>query len=79
VNYRLQYRPAATDDLQKMSKDVAERVITKIEAMQNDLAGNVKRLRQFFPKYRLRATGASYSRSRRLHRDLACAPSQRSV
>jgi len=37
-----------------MSPDVARRVVRKIEGLQNNLAGDVKRLVDFHPPYRLR-------------------------
>lgn len=33
---------------------MAERVVEKVEALRNDLAGDVKRLTNFRPEYRLR-------------------------
>jgi mRNA interferase RelE/StbE len=54
MGYALQYRPAALKDLKSMSKDAAARILDKIEMMRDDLAGDVKRLRHFTPKYRLR-------------------------
>ncbi len=54
MTYRLRYRPAALRDLEALSSDVAERIVSKIETMRADLAGDVKRLRHFTPRYRLR-------------------------
>jgi mRNA interferase RelE/StbE len=54
VRYEIQYLPEATAALEKMSPDVARRIVGKIGGLQNDLAGNVKRLRKYFPNYRLR-------------------------
>jgi mRNA interferase RelE/StbE len=41
-------------DLQKIPVNDRERIINKIEAMQDDLQGDVKRLTNFTPEYRLR-------------------------
>ena len=37
-----------------MSPDVARRIRSKIDRLSNDLAGDVKRLTNFSPEYRLR-------------------------
>jgi mRNA interferase RelE/StbE len=54
MRYRLQYRPAALKDLKSISKRMATRILDKVEIMRDDLTGDVKRLRHFTPKYRLR-------------------------
>ncbi len=54
MRYDLQYRPTALKDLESMSKEVAGRILEKVEAMRDNLTGNVKRLRHFTPEYRLR-------------------------
>jgi mRNA interferase RelE/StbE len=54
MRYEVEFRPAARRDLTSLSPDVARRIVKKIEAMRNDLAGDVKRLVQHQPEYRLR-------------------------
>jgi mRNA interferase RelE/StbE len=54
MRYNLSYKPEAQRDLAKLSPDVARRVIRKLEAMCNDLAGDVKRLVDYKPGWRLR-------------------------
>jgi mRNA interferase RelE/StbE len=54
MRYRLDYRRDAQAALKAMSKDVAQRVIRKIKRMCDDLAGDVKRLTEMSPAYRLR-------------------------
>jgi len=54
MRYNVRILPTAERDLDRMSPEVAHRVLRKIEAMQNDLAGDVKRLVDFVPPYRLR-------------------------
>ena len=44
----------AGKDLKSLPKSVQRRVIAKIEALRNNLAGDVKRLTNFAPEYRLR-------------------------
>jgi mRNA interferase RelE/StbE len=55
VRYNVTILPTAARDLNGMSPDVARRVLRKIKDMQNDLTGDVKRLVDFNPSYRLRA------------------------
>jgi mRNA interferase RelE/StbE len=52
--YRLEFRSNALKDLSKLSPDIARRVVEKIELLRNDLSGDVKQLKNFVPKYRLR-------------------------
>ena len=52
--YRLRYAQSVARQLEKMSPDVARRVQSKINRLTNDLAGDVKRLTNYSPEYRLR-------------------------
>ena len=52
--YDLEIRPSALRDLRKLSKDVARRVLAKIESLRDDLRGDVKRLKGTDPGYRRR-------------------------
>jgi len=52
--YHLILTERARASLKSMSPDVARRIVRKIERMRNDLAGDVKRLTNFEPAYRLR-------------------------
>jgi mRNA interferase RelE/StbE len=54
VQYQIKFKPKAIKDLQKIPVNDRERIINKIEAMQDDLQGDVKRLTNFTPEYRLR-------------------------
>nr|WP_174763943.1 MULTISPECIES: type II toxin-antitoxin system RelE/ParE family toxin [unclassified Anabaena] len=54
VQYQIEFKPKAIKDLQKIPVNERERIINKIEAMQDDLQGDVKRLTNFTPEYRLR-------------------------
>ena len=53
-NYRIRYADAVVRELAKMSPDVRRRVRAKIERLSHGLAGDVKRLTNFSPEYRLR-------------------------
>jgi mRNA interferase RelE/StbE len=52
--YHLILTERARASLKALSPDVARRIVPKIERMRNDLAGDVKRLTNFEPAYRLR-------------------------
>jgi mRNA interferase RelE/StbE len=54
MEYRVRYAQAVVKQLEKMSPDVARRVKAKINRLSNDLAGDVKRLTNFSPEFRLR-------------------------
>jgi mRNA interferase RelE/StbE len=54
MKYRVRYAAAVVKELEKMSPDVARRIRTKINRLSNGLAGDVKRLTNFSPEYRLR-------------------------
>lgn len=52
--YEIELKPRAVKDIQSIPKPTARRVVEKIEALRIDLAGDVKRLTDFTPEYRLR-------------------------
>jgi mRNA interferase RelE/StbE len=52
--YEIEFKPQALKDLRAIDKGEARRIIEKIQVMENDLAGDVKRLTNFTPEYRLR-------------------------
>jgi mRNA interferase RelE/StbE len=54
MRYDIQFKPAAIRDLQRLSPEVSRRIERKIEALRNDLAGDVKRLVDYTPGWRLR-------------------------
>ena len=54
MTYEIEFKPRAIKDLQSIPKRMAQRIIEKIEALRSDLAGDVKRLTDFTPEYRLR-------------------------
>ena len=54
MKYQLQFKPKAEKDLAKLSRDNAARIIEKLEVLQSGLKGDVKRLTNFSPEYRLR-------------------------
>jgi mRNA interferase RelE/StbE len=54
VKYQIQFKPKAIKDLEKLSSQDRTRIMAKIEAMKDNLQGDVKQLRNFTPNYRLR-------------------------
>jgi mRNA interferase RelE/StbE len=54
LSYSVEFKPQAVKDLKKISLETRQRIIAKIEMMQEDLAGDVKKLTNFTPEYRLR-------------------------
>jgi mRNA interferase RelE/StbE len=54
VNYSIELKLQAVKDLKKLSIEDRQRIIAKIEMMQDNLAGDVKKLTNFTPEYRLR-------------------------
>ena len=54
VKYQLKFKRRAIKDLKGLSPNVKEKILARIIAMQNVLAGDVKKLTNFTPEYRLR-------------------------
>ena len=54
MRYEVTILPTAERDMKRISPEIARRIVRKIQALQNDLAGDVKRLVDFQPPYRLR-------------------------
>ncbi|MEA5421076.1 type II toxin-antitoxin system RelE/ParE family toxin [Spirulina sp. CCNP1310] len=52
--YRVEFRPRALKDLQGLDRGNQKRILAKIEMLKTDLQGDVKRLKNFSPNYRLR-------------------------
>ena len=54
ARYQIEMKPAAWDDLNDLPERDAKRVYSRIQKLADDLAGDVKKLRNFSPGYRLR-------------------------
>ena len=54
MEYKLRFGNRALKDLRKLDKQVSKRIIDRIEDLTNDLSGNVKKLTDHSPQYRLR-------------------------
>jgi len=54
MKYGVQFKPRAVKDIEKLPSRVQTNIIKNIEVMSDDLSGDVKRLTNFTPEYRLR-------------------------
>ena len=54
MTYRVELKPRAVKDLKALNVSDQRRVLAGIENLQNNLAGDVKRLTNFTPEFRLR-------------------------
>jgi mRNA interferase RelE/StbE len=54
VKYEIQFQPKAIKALDKLPTQEKVKIVTKIEALKDDLQGDVKKLTNFTPEYRLR-------------------------
>ena len=54
MRYSVIVKPRAEKDLADLDHKAAQQILRKIRLLQDDLFGDVKRLKNFDPKYRLR-------------------------
>jgi len=54
MKYTVGLKPRATKDLQRLQKQDATRIADALEQLAGGLSGDVKRLTNFSPEYRLR-------------------------
>jgi mRNA interferase RelE/StbE len=54
MKYLIELRPKALKDLRSLDPEISKRILKKIREMENDLVGDVKKLENFDPAYRLR-------------------------
>lgn len=54
MRYTLEFRPKARRDIGRLSPEVSRRIEQKLEQLCQDLNGDVKRLVNFTPGWRLR-------------------------
>ncbi len=54
MQYEIRFKPRSLKDGKKIPKKMLASIFKKIEALENDLFGDVKRLTNFEPEYRLR-------------------------
>lgn len=54
MRYETSLKPRAMKDMRSIPKHDAERIMQALEKLRDDLAGDVKRLTNITPEYRLR-------------------------
>ncbi len=54
MRYDVRFKPRAIKDIEGLPSRIKGRVLARIEEMSDDLKGDVKRLTNFTPEYRLR-------------------------
>jgi mRNA interferase RelE/StbE len=54
MEYDLRFGSRALKDLRRLDKRLSERIVDRIERLTYDLSGDVKKLTDFSPSYRLR-------------------------
>lgn len=54
MNYMVELKPRAIKDLKHLQKQDASRIADALGRLQSDLIGDVKKLTNFTPEYRLR-------------------------
>ena len=54
MKYDLEFKPKSLKDCKSIPRQDLDKIFEKIEAMTNDLAGDVKQLTNHSPEYRLR-------------------------
>ncbi len=54
MRYDIQFKPRAVRDIERLPSHIQAQVLARIQEMSNDLKGDVKRLTNFTPEYRLR-------------------------
>jgi len=54
MKYDIRFKPRAVKNIEGLPSRIRGRVLARIEEMSDDLKGDVKRLTNFTPEYRLR-------------------------
>jgi len=54
MRYDVELKPRARKDLRRIAKPDAAQILAALNELENDLHGDVKRLTDFTPEYRLR-------------------------
>lgn len=52
--YLIELMPKAIEDLKSLPKSDSKKIVEKIKALENGLSGDIKKLTNFSPEYRLR-------------------------
>lgn len=54
MHYQVEFKPKAIKDLKEIPHKQAKQIVEKVELMSFDLTGDVKKLTNYSPEYRLR-------------------------
>ena len=54
MRYDVQFKPKAVKDIGRLPTRIQAQILAGIDEMSNDLRGDIKRLTNFTPEYRLR-------------------------
>ena len=54
MQYDVRFKPRAVRDIERLPSRIQAQVLARIEEMSDDLKGDVKRLTNFTPEFRLR-------------------------
>ena len=55
MNYQVELKPTAIKDLKNIPHNEVAKIIARLESLENDMKGHVKRLTNYTPEYRMRA------------------------
>lgn len=54
MKYKVELKAKAFKDLSKLPANIQNQIISKLEILENNLQGDIKKLTNFTPEYRLR-------------------------
>lgn len=54
MKYQVEFKPRALKDCKDIDKSILKTIFSKIEALSDDLQGDIEKLTNFTPEYRLR-------------------------
>lgn len=54
MQYQIRFTKRASKELKKLPKDIQKRIVDRIEDLENELGGDVRRLTDHDPHFRLR-------------------------
>ena len=57
MKYLIEFKPRAVKDIEKLTPEIQDRILARIEEMSDNLKGDIKRLTDYTPEYRLRIGG----------------------
>jgi mRNA interferase RelE/StbE len=57
MKYNIEFKPKAVKDFKTFPSGIQQRILARIEEMSDNLSGDVKRLTDSTPEYRLRVGG----------------------